>query len=266
MKYSLLSVLAVIAMISFVSCGDPKSTKVEVVRDSLALEYTVINTLPHNVEAFTEGLEVFNGKILESTGQNNTSWIAEVNPGSGEHDKKVILGSQYFGEGITVLNNKLYQLTYKHKVGFIYDARTYKQIGEFQFSTSTNEGWGMTHDNAHLILSDGSEHLYFLDSATLKTVKTISVTNNGSRLKQVNELEFVDGYIYANIWQTNMIVKIDPSNGNVVGRLDLGRLNNEVRALYPQALELNGIAYDKNSKSFLVTGKFWPKSYLIKVK
>jgi glutaminyl-peptide cyclotransferase len=265
MKYSLLFVLAAVAMISLVSCGDTKP-KVEAVRDSLALEYTVINTLPHNVEAFTEGLEVYNGKILESTGQNNTSWIAEVNPGSGEHDKKVILDRQYFGEGITVLNNKLYQLTYKHNIGFIYDARTYKQIGEFPFATSTKEGWGMTHDNTHLILSDGSERLYYLDSATLKNVKTISVTNNGNKLKQVNELEFVDGYIYANIWQTNFIVKINPVNGNVVGRLDLSRLNNEIKSLYPQALELNGIAYDKNSKSFLVTGKFWPKAYLIKIK
>ncbi len=265
MKYSHLFVLPAIAMISLVSCG-PKTNTVETVRDSLALEYTVINTLPHNKEAFTEGLEVYNGKILESTGQNNTSWIAEVNPGSGEHDIKVNLEGQYFGEGITVLNNKIYQLTYKNKIGFIYDARTYKQIGEFPFTTSTNEGWGMTHDNTNLILSDGSEHLYYLDSVTLKNVKTISVTDNGSRLKLINELEFVNGYIYANVWQTNMIMKINPANGNVVGRLDLTRLNNEVKALYPQAYEMNGIAYDKNSKAFLVTGKHWPKAYLIKIK
>ena len=265
MKYTYLFVLSAFAMISLVSCGDKKGN-VETVRDSLALEYSVVNTLPHNIEAFTEGLVVHNNKILESTGQNSHSWIAEVNPGSGEHDKKVNLDAQYFGEGITVLNNKIYQLTYKNKIGFIYDAKTYKQIGEFPFTTSTSEGWGITHDNTSLVLSDGSEHLYYLDSATLKPVKTISVTNNGSRLKQINELEFVNGYIYANVWQTNMIVKINPANGNVVGRLDLTMLNNEVKALYPQANEMNGIAYDKNSKSFLVTGKFWPKAYLIKVK
>ncbi len=265
MKYIHLFILTAIALISLVSCGDNKP-KTETVRDSLALEYSVVNTLPHNTEAFTEGLVVHNNKILESTGQNSSSWIAEVNPGSGDHDKKVNLDAQYFGEGITVLNNKIYQLTYKHKIGFIYDVKTYKQLGEFPYTTSSGEGWGITHDNSNLIISDGSEHLYYLDSATLKLVKTISVTDNGSRLKQVNELEFVNGYIYANIWQTNMIVKIDPANGNVVGKLDLTQLNNEVHALYPQAYELNGIAYDKNSKCFLVTGKFWPKAYLIKVK
>ncbi|HOX82166.1 MAG TPA: glutaminyl-peptide cyclotransferase [Chryseolinea sp.] len=265
MKYTHLLVLPVIAMISLISCGDPKSTS-ESVRDSLVLEFTVVNTLPHSVEAFTEGLEIHNGKILESTGQHNHSWIAEVNPGSGEHDKKINLDGQYFGEGITLLNNKIYQLTYKHNIGFIYDAKTYKKIGEFPFTTSTKEGWGMTHDDTNLIISDGSEHLYFLDSVTLKTVKTISVKENGSRLKQINELEFVNGYIFANVWQTNFIVKIDPSSGKVVGRLDLTALNNEIRAINPQANEMNGIAYDKNSKCLLVTGKFWPKAYLIKVK
>ncbi len=265
MKYTYLFVLSAIAMISLTSCGDTKS-KTENVRDSLALEYTIVNTLPHNIEAFTEGLVVYNNKILESTGQNNHSWIAEVNPGSGEHDKKVILDGQYFGEGITVLNNKIYQLTYKHKIGFIYDARTYKQIGEFPYKTSTGEGWAITHDNTNLIMNDGSDHLYFLDSAKLNIIKTISVTENGVRLKKLNELEFVNGYIYANVWETNIIVKIDPSTGKVKGRLDLTSLNNEVQALYPQADVLNGIAYDKNSKCFLVTGKLWPKAYLIKIK
>ncbi len=265
MKYTYLLFLSAIVMISLVSCGDSKSTSENVV-DSLALEYTVINTLPHSVDAFTEGLEIHDGKILESTGQHNHSWIAEVNPSSGEHDKKVNLDGQYFGEGITFLNNKIYQLTYKHNIGFIYDAKTYKQIGEFPFTTSTKEGWGMTNDNVNLIISDGSEHLYFLDSATLKTVKTISVTENGNRLKQINELEFVNGYIFANVWQTNLIVKIDPTTGKVVGRLDLTPLNNEIRAINPQAGEMNGIAYDKNSKCLLITGKFWPKAYLIKVK
>lgn len=265
MKYTHLFFFAVLAMISLASCGGHKS-KIETVRDSLALTYTVVNTLPHNIEAFTEGLVVYNDKILESTGQNNHSWIAEVNPGSGEQDKKIILDGQYFGEGITVLNNKIYQLTYKHKIGFIYDAKTYKQIGEFPYHTSTSEGWAITHDNTNLIINDGSDHLYYLDTAKFNIVKTISVTENGNRLKKLNELEFVNGYIYANVWETNIIVKIDPSTGKVVGRLDLTVLNSEIHALYPQADVLNGIAYDKNSKCFLVTGKYWPKAYLIKVR
>ncbi len=265
MKHTYSLVFSAIAMISMFSCGDPKS-KTETVSDSLALTFTVVNTLPHNTDAFTEGLVISNNKILESTGLNNHSWIAEVNPGSGEHDKKVILDGQYFGEGITVLNNKIYQLTYKNKIGFIYDAQSYKQIGEFSYQTSTSEGWAITHDNKNLIMNDGSEHLYYLDTTKFNIVKTLSVTENGIRLKKLNELEFVNGFIFANVWETNIIVKIDPATGKVVGRLDLTLLSNEIRSIYPQSDVLNGIAYDQNSKCFLVTGKHWPKAYLIKVK
>ena len=231
--------------------------------DSLAIAYTIINTLPHNTEAFTEGLVIQQNKVLESTGQNNTSWIAEVNPASGEHDKKVILSPEYFGEGITVLNNKIYQLTYTTKIGFIYDATTYKKLGEFTYQT---QGWGMTHDGKNLIMGDGSDKLFFLDTVSLKPVRTITVTNGNNRIKEVNELEYIDGYIYANIWQTNWIIKIDPANGKVVGRLDLSQIGNQIKSMYPQADVLNGIAYDANSKSLLITGKHWPKSYLIKLK
>jgi glutaminyl-peptide cyclotransferase len=244
------------------SCDGKKGT-VETVRDSLALEYTILSTLPHNAEAYTQGLVVYDHKILESTGQNGASWIAEVNPGSGQHDKKVTLDERYFGEGITVLNNKIYHLTWKTKIGFIYDAQTYKQIGEFTYNTP---GWGITHDNKNLIMSDGTEKIYFLDTVSLKPVRTITVLDGNNKVKELNELEYVNGYIFANVYQTSMIVKIDPATGKVVGRLNLSTLSNEVRAMYPETDVLNGIAYDENSKAFLVTGKLWPKSYLIRIK
>ncbi|HEY8934596.1 MAG TPA: glutaminyl-peptide cyclotransferase [Cyclobacteriaceae bacterium] len=243
------------------SCGK-KANNVETAYDSLAIKYTIVSTLAHDANAFTQGLVIYNNKILESTGQDN-SWIAEVNPASGEQDKKVTLNEQYFGEGITVLNNKIYQLTWTSKVGFIYDAKTYKQLGEFTYAT---QGWGITNDGKKLIMSDGSEKLYFLDTITLKVDHSITVMDGNSPIKKLNELEYINGAIYANIWETPLIVKIDPISGKVIGRLDLSLITSEIHQLYPNADVLNGIAYDANSKALLITGKLWPKAYLLKIK
>ena len=245
-----------------ISCGEKKTADSEAPVDSLAINYTILKTLPHYTDAFTEGLTIHNNKVYESTGQNGKSWVAEVDPGSGSHDKKIILGDQYFGEGMTILNNKLYYLTWQTKIGFIYDAKTYKQIGEFKYD---NEGWGLTHNDKELIMSAGTDKIYFLDSANLSITRTISVTENGARLKNLNELEWVDGYIFANIYETSRIVKIDPSTGKVVGRLDLSNIVEEIKRMYQNTDELNGIAYDRNSKALLITGKLWPKSYLIRI-
>lgn len=262
MKKTLLTISAIVVIsLALISCGGGKG-KDEKKYDSLAINYTVLNTLPHNTEAFIQGLVVYNHKILESTGQHNTSWIAEVNPATGEHDKKVVLDPQYFGEGITVMNNKIYQLTWQTRVGFIYDAHTYKKLGEFQYSM---EGWGITHDDKNLIMSDGTEKIHFLDTATLKVVHTITVTDGGTRVKELNELEYINGYIFANVWNTNWILKINPATGKVVGRMDLSRIGAEIKTMYPEADVLNGIAYDPNSKALLVTGKLWPKAYLIRL-
>jgi glutamine cyclotransferase len=249
-------------LIFFSGCNTKKNTEQPVASDHSVLTYEVITVLPHDEHAFTQGLTIVNNKILESTGQNN-SWIAEVNPGSGKQDKKVTLDSKYFGEGITVLNNKIFQLTWKNKVGFIYDASTYKKLGEFNYNT---EGWGITTDKKNLIMSDGSEKLFFLDTASLKVLRTITVMEKTLPVKKLNELEYIGGYVYANVWETPIIVKIDPANGNIVGKLDLSAITNEIEAQYPQADVLNGIAFDTHSKALLITGKLWPKAYLIKVK
>jgi len=260
-RYIVLAHIIVLPII-LTSCGERKSAATEAPKDSLALSYTVLKTLPHDPEAFTEGLTIHNNKVYESTGQNGRSWVAEVDPGTGIHDKKIMLDNRYFGEGMTLLNNKIYYLTYQSKVGFIYDAKNYRQIGEFQYST---EGWGLTHDNTNLIMSAGTDKLYFLDTTNLSVVKTLSVTNGGSPLKNLNELEYVKGFVYANVYETSWIVKIDPATGKVVGRLDLSLLVEEIRRMYPNVAELNGIAYDQNSNALLITGKLWPKTYLIRL-
>jgi glutaminyl-peptide cyclotransferase len=243
-------------------CGEKKNSETEAPADTLAISYNVLKTLPHNTEAFTEGLTIQDNKVFESTGQYGTSWIAEVDPGSGAHVKKVSLDSNYFGEGMTILNNKIYYLTWQTKIGFIYDAKTYKQIGEFKYD---NEGWGLTHNNKELIMSAGTEKLYFLDTTNLAVNRTLTVTYQNEKMKNLNELEYVDGFIFANVYETSMIVKIDLSTGKVVGRIDLSPLAGEIERMYPTANELNGIAYDKNSKAFLITGKNWPKTYLIRL-
>ena len=265
MRIVISALVLLVGAMALLSCGDSK-TDGETTSDSTLIEYTVLSVLPHNRQAFTQGLLVYNNKIIESTGQNGTSWVGEVNPASGEHNKKITLENQYFGEGITVLNNKLYYLTWKSKVGFIYDARTYKKLGEFKYDPKIKEGWGLTHDNKNLIISEGTNKIHFLDTASLAVVKTINVTDGSMKVDELNELEFINGYLYANVWQTDWIVKINPANGQVVGKIDLSPVSEEIRSIDPKADVLNGIAYDKNSKALLVTGKLWPRSYLVRLK
>ena len=227
------------------------------------IPFTLVKTFPHDNTAFTQGLTIEGGKLFESTGQNNNSWIAEVAIATGVQDKKVQLEKKYFGEGISILNNKIYQLTWQNKTGFVYDLKTFQKLSEFQYE---HEGWGITHNGVNLIVSDGTDKLYFLDTLTLKQVSTLSVTENGNKRDQLNELEFIEGYVYANQWQTNYILKIDPSTGTVVGKMDLSSLANRVAQMSPGADVLNGIAYEKKSKTILVTGKYWPALFALRFK
>jgi glutamine cyclotransferase len=261
MRLYCLTLIATLSLL-LISCGEKKSEESAGSADSLAISYTVLKTLPHDTDAFTEGLAIYNNKVYESTGQNGKSWVAEVDPGSGLHQKKIILDDRYFGEGITLLNNKIYYLTWQTKIGFIYDATTYKQIGEFTYN---NPGWGLTHNDKELIMSDGTEKIYFLDTTKLSVTRTLTVKDEGGNVKNLNELEYVNGYIFANVYETSGIVKIDPATGRVVGRLDLSAIVDEIKRMYQNTAELNGIAFDKNSKALLVTGKLWPKSYLIRL-
>lgn len=229
------------------------------------LEHSVVGTFPHDTTAFTEGLLFHNGQLLESTGtpegSSFRSVIGPVDLKTGKLEAKAeIDGKVYFGEGIVVLNNKIYQVTYRNQKGFMYDAKSFKKAGEFSYA---GEGWGMTTDGTHIIMSNGTEKLNYYD-ADFKLIKTLSVTENGYAQESLNELEYINGFIYANVWMTGYIVKIDPATGNVVAKLNLTPISYEMRNMHPYAMEMNGIAYDAANDKVYITGKAWPKLYEIK--
>jgi glutaminyl-peptide cyclotransferase len=231
------------------------------------LSFQVINQFRHDTSAFTEGLSFFNGTLYESTGSPDSpqtssgTWIASIDLPTGKYERKVDLGRKYFGEGITFLNGKVYQLTYKEKKGFVYDARTFKKLREFTYQS---EGWGLTNDGTNLIMSTGGSNLYYLNPDSLNFIRMLAVQDNRGYTSNLNELEFIDGFIYANEWLTGNILKIDPATGFVVGKFDLSKQVNEVKIKYPAAEEMNGIAHDTATKKTYITGKKWPVIYEIR--
>ena len=231
------------------------------------ISYTLQNRFPHDINSFTEGFLVYEGALYESTGATQElpqtkSLFGTVDLKSGKISTKAELNrDKYFGEGIVFLNGKVYQLTYQTKIGFIYDAKTFKKLGDFSFPSA--EGWGMTTDGTSLIMSDGTNTITYLDPNTFKTVKTLTVSENGYAKDNLNELELINGFLYANIWTKDEIVKIDPATGNIVGKLDLSSLAREARLKNPGALEMNGIAYDAAANKVYITGKMWPNIYEI---
>ena len=226
------------------------------------LGYEVVNSWPHDADAFTQGLVFLDGKMLESTGQEGRSSLRSVELQSGKVLKKVDVPEPYFAEGIALLNNKIYQLTWQHRLGFIYDAQSFQKTGEFQYS---GEGWGLATDGKSLILSDGSNRIRFLDPDSFKVTKTIAVMDGKTPVVELNELEFVNGEIYANIWHDDRIAVIDPQSGHVTAWLDLTGLLKQGEVQDQEAV-LNGIAYDQASNRMFVTGKLWPKLFEIKIK
>ncbi|ANE51879.1 glutaminyl-peptide cyclotransferase [Flavisolibacter tropicus] len=231
------------------------------------INYTLHTIHPHDTSAYTEGLLVHNGVLYESTSADTSfpqtrSLFGTVDLTTGHISPKVELDrKKYFGEGITFLNNKVYQLTYLTKVGFIYDAKSFKPIGEFSFPS--REGWGLTNNGRVLIMSDGTPILTYLDPSSFQVQKTLLVSDNNGPVKLLNDLEYINGFIYANIFTTNSIVKIDTATGAVVGRLDLTSLAQDAKLKYPGSLEMNGIAFNPANDSVYVTGKMWPHIYEI---
>lgn len=234
-----------------------------------AIPFTVVNKLPHDTSYFTEGLEFYQGQLFESSGGNDDgspypSEFGIVDRATGKVMTKAKLDrSKHFGEGITVFNGKVYQLTWQSGAGFVYDANTFKLLKEFKLPT--REGWGLTHDSSSLIMSDGSSNLYYLDPESLQIKHQVNVIHHGNPVGNINELEYVNGVIYANKWGESYILKIDPVSGKVLGQLDLTQLVQEAKAVYPDAAELNGIAYDHDNGKLYVTGKRWPTLYEIKL-
>lgn len=226
------------------------------------LKYTVVNSYPHDVNAFIEGYEFYNDTLIESTGLKGKSYFAKVDYKTGQLFKKVDLDAQYFGEGITIINDKVYQLTWENQEGFVYDAKTMKKIKSFKYDKPV-EGWGMTNDGTKIYHSDGTEKIWTLDPETFKLTDYINVYTNDSKIKSVNELEWINGKIYGNIWQKDAIAVINPMSGAVEAVLDLSALRAQVTN--KEAEVLNGIAYRKSTNTLFVTGKNWNKTFEIKV-
>ena len=223
--------------------------------------YEVVHVWPHDSRAFTQGLVFHDGKLLESTGQEGSSSLRRVDLETGKVLQKVDVPAPYFAEGITLLKGKIYQLTWQHQLGLIYDAGTLKKIGQFNYQ---GEGWGLTNDGQSLILSDGTHRLRFLDPDNFQVRKTISVLDGTRAILELNELEYVQGEIYANIWHADRIARIDPQTGRVVGWIDLTGILARGEVQDEEAV-LNGIAYDETNGRLFVTGKLWPKLFEIRL-
>lgn len=227
-------------------------------------EYEIINEYPHDPNAFTQGFEFHDGIIFESTGQYGQSTLRKVDLESGDVMKKIEMDDQYFAEGITILNDKIYQLTWQKGKGFVYELETMEKIKEFSYGES-KEGWGLTHNNEYLIKSDGTERIWFLDNESQKEVSYIEVYTDKRKAEKLNELEFVKGKIYANIWQQNAILIINPVSGAIEGIANLKGLQTKAGQSGDDNV-LNGIAYDADNDRLFVTGKKWNKVFEIELK
>ncbi|MES2659463.1 MAG: glutaminyl-peptide cyclotransferase [Verrucomicrobiota bacterium] len=242
----------VVAIASLASCQ--KS-----VPDTLA--YQIVSTRPHDATSFTQGLQLLDGRLFESAGQYGESALREIDPATGKVLRKRPLAKTVFGEGLTILNKEMFVLTWKEHTAYVFDPETFKPI---RSHTYQGEGWGLTNDGKQLIMSDGSSDLKFINPKDFSVIKTLSVKDGSSPLKNLNELEMIDGQIFANIYTTDSIARISPETGQVTGWLDLKGLKNQLTP--PGRAEvLNGIAHDKSTGNLLVTGKYWPQMFEIKI-
>lgn len=238
-----------------------------------SMGFTIINAIKHDTAAFTQGLELYNGALLESTGLEGKSSLRRLNTETGLLEKEHKMAADIFAEGLTVLNDTIYQLSWQDHLVFMYDAKSFKPLGTLPWS---GEGWGITNNGKELIISEGSDKLYFVQPSNLKLNKVLSIRDNYGPVNNLNELEMVDGFIYANRWQYDYILKIDPSSGLAVGIINMQDLllkntKSDISYLTKNGTPndagavLNGIAYNKEKKTFFVTGKLWPEIFEIKL-
>jgi glutamine cyclotransferase len=225
--------------------------------------YEIVDEFPHDNEAFTQGFVFFDGYFYESTGQRGKSSLRKTDIETGEVLRKIDLDKKYFGEGMTVYNGKIYQLTWQRKVGFIYDLDSFELERTFDYGQS-QEGWGLTHDGTHLLKTDGTERIWFLDPETMAEKRYIETYTNKRKAEKLNELEFVKGKIYANIWQQNSILIVNPENGTIEAVVNMKGLQSRA-GQEGQDNVLNGIAYDEENDRLFVTGKNWNKVFEIKL-
>lgn len=228
-------------------------------KSPLVYDYSVVETFPHESSAFTQGLVIDNGVLYESTGRYGASVLRRVDLETGEVLAQVELSEEFFGEGLAMVDGLLVQLTWQNNIGFIYDKETLSLLGNFTYPT---DGWGLTYDGNELIMSDGTPKLYFLDPVTYQKTSEVTVYDGEVLLERINELEYVNGDVYANIWFEQKIAIINPKTGQVKGYIDL---NGIYQANDPEST-LNGIAYDQEASKLYVTGKNWPNLYQIIIK
>ncbi len=228
------------------------------------ISYNIVATYPHDTSSFTEGLIWHNNTLYESTGLEGQSRLMKIDIKNGKESQAISLDPSIFGEGITILDNKIYQLTYQNHKVYVYDAKTFKKLKELSWE---HEGWGLTSNGTDLIISTGDSNLYFVDPETFKIRKIMGVSDNNGPVGNLNELEYIDGVIYANIYLTDYIIKIDPANGHISGKIDLSGLLAKAgkHVDTDEGNVLNGIAYDSTKKSMYITGKKWPLIFEMKV-
>lgn len=262
---------ALVVLIALAACtnGDKEPVVDESVKPipTPTISYSILSQYPHDTSAFTQGLEFYKGKLYEGTGDFENSSLRITDHKTGKVEKKHMMGSpSIFGEGITIFNNRLYQLTWQSHIVYMYDINNIdKPVKTFKWPY---DGWGLTNNGKHLIISDGTAVLYFVNPDDFRLLSTIRVADNSGPVNYLNELEYIDGFVYANVYETDLIVKINPESGQVVGKMDLSGLEEK---FFPnqvppgRGLVLNGIAYDSTAKRMFITGKQWPKLFELKL-
>ena len=262
-KIFFLGLLGLLGVICIASCSKaPTNSTNSATLDNIPVyTYKVVTSYPHDRTAFTQGLVFEDSFLYEGTGIRGQSGLRKVELESGNTLQKRTLPAQFFGEGVTIFGNTILQLTWQSGVGFVYDINTFQLLHTFNYST---EGWGLTHDGKQLIMSNGSAILYFLDPETFQEIKRLEVYSRDGPVTGLNELEYIQGEIYANVWQTDYIVRIEPKTGQVTGWIDLAGLLRPEDRDYPVDV-LNGIAYDQKNDRLFVTGKLWPKIFEIEL-
>ena len=253
-KLRIMRTVLIIGLLSVAACGFAQEPVQE-------YSYKVLNTYPHNIESFTQGLIYREGYLFEGTGKNGLSSLSKINLEDGSVLMAERLNRRYFGEGIEIVGDKIYQLTWKAHMVFVYDKDTFEQTGSHYNAT---EGWGLAYDGAELILSDGSSVLQFLEPEAFAPTRKVNVTYNGNPLPNLNELEYINGEVWANVWQTNFIVRIDPDSGVVRSVIDFTGLSDRTQLGSSEAV-LNGIAWDAEQQRLYVTGKHWANLFEVEL-
>ena len=262
LRLLLLVLLFILGAFSLVSCLNAQEVHSSIPEEfTPVMTYEVLSEFPHDPQAFTQGLVYHEGFLYESTGLYGESSLRKVDLETGKVLEQLDLADEFFAEGLAIYENKLYQLTWREGTGFIYSLEDFALFDQFTYQT---EGWGLAHDGQHLIMSDGTNKLYFLDPGSMQIMETIEVTFMGEAITRLNELEYIRGELFANIWQKDYIVRIDPETGDVLGILDLtGILPEELQT--PETDVLNGIAYDPAADRLFITGKRWQRLYEIRL-